>query len=47
MEDRRGFAEEGPMLELTYAAGGCCVVLIVLATAWVRANLADLLRNYF
>jgi hypothetical protein len=32
------------MLELTYAAGACCVALIVAATAWVRANLADLRR---
>jgi hypothetical protein len=28
------------MLELTYAAGACCVCLVVAATAWVRANLA-------
>jgi hypothetical protein len=32
------------MLELTYAAGVCSVCLIVAATAWVRANLADLRR---
>jgi hypothetical protein len=44
MEDRLPSAEEGRMLELTYAAGACCVVLTVVATAWVRANLADLRR---
>jgi hypothetical protein len=32
------------MLELTYAAAALCVCLVVLATAWVRANLADLRR---
>ena len=32
------------MLELTYAAGGLCVCLVVTATAWVRAHMADLRR---
>jgi len=32
------------MLELTFAAGIACLGLMVAASAWVRANAADLRR---